>query len=786
MEPPGALFNAGSSVGTRADSITLNNGASNLNWYIETVYSDNRDTAIYPTASSYVSPLSRTYKRVLEVELLTAQIPISTYNVETANKILGTNGNNCFRFNEGYIIDNGLFGIYNDRIQIKEYSNPMMLNDPRLCIEPYCCNVEAHLPHTLTPLQKVRMLDNDDCLVEITTSECHNFTTKYCPIVYIMDNSAEFNGKYNVIEITGVKTFRARRLPFQTSGSTDTSGSSQCSDLSLSKTRDCREHGWVFWPRVSSPHILASLVQDYLNERGSPKPRNAYSVCFNDHLGQFVFTRSYGVFLFDVLAKSDDRSIFSSTMGFSPVDYLYGQYSGLTRQQSITPSELLMESVRPDIKSETCGESAEICLKRGNYLPTGQYGLDIAITKEMQRPLIFKCQNDLLVVQLMGQIVKIYIPQGMYDPQLLIDCICKEMTEAFSRLARCQCDENVFCGTYDMQKGRFSLASKSGEIFGLLFSQSTCSEILGFEPIDLTGSCIYQSPCDVFFPINNRRFTDQIYRVVAQQNEATFRFVKTGAFQAPIVHVERIGDCAVRVFTWTKKTGGCAHGFQSGDIMTIEGPCRGSIKTCPPFQGMHVVEKVFDAFSFQLGLSLEQMSTFTLSSSSETENESVSLSEKHVSDTYVASHWFQPFCLFFTGFPNSISKTIGFPISLSGCVDYVGPFQWNLNRRQEVYINIQQLTDQDYGRICKTSDSGPNSKYMYKTLNSFVRIPLSSTLQGLEFGILASSSFSRSKRFTFNSIDLSEVKVTITDACGNLLDFHGRENSFDLRILAEQ
>jgi hypothetical protein len=850
MEPPGALFNTGSSVGTRAESVQVNNGGSNLYWYTETVYSRNRDISVYPTASSYVSPLSRTYKRVLEVELLTAQIPISTYNVETYNNLLDSHGNNCFRFNEGYIIDNGLFGIYNDRVQVKEYSNPLMVVDPRMFVEPFCCVSEARLPHTLTPIDYVREIS--DCLVEVFTKDCHYFTTKYCPVVYVMDNSASFNGKYNVIELSGPRSFKAKRLPFQTSGGSSSSFSRSQSSSSDSRTSVGSNNnnnvddnmydgvsnsvvpyyeqrsgkssfqsssegncgGWVYWPRVSSPHILANMVQDYLNERSSPPVRNRYSMCFNDNLGQFVFTRATGLYLFDMLAKSDERSIFSATMGFSSVDYLYGQYSGLTRQQSTLPSDMLMESVRPDIKSETCGESAEICLKRGNYLPTGNFGLDTALTREMQRPLVIKCKNDTLVVQLMGQIVNLTIPQGMYDPQNLIDCICREMTDAFARLARCQCDENTFCGTYNMTTGRFTIASKSGEIFGLLFSQSTIGYVIGFETIDLTGGCIYQSQCVVFFPINNCRFTDQIYQVVAQENEATFRFIKTGAFQAPIVHVERVGDCAVRVYTWTKETGGCAHGFQSGDIMTIEGPCGGSIVTEPPFHGMHVVERVFDAFSFQLGLSLEQTSTYTLSTSSskryskdndkqahgqvdsaengsesvDDEDEgSVTMSDRNKkSEVYVASHWFQPFCLFFSGFPNSIGDTLGFPFCVSGCVDYVGPLQWNLSRRQEVYINIQQLNDTDYGRICKTSDSGPNSKYVFKTLNSFVRIPLSSTLQGLEFGILASSSFSRRKRFTFNSVDLSEVKVSIVDACGNLLDFHGREHSFDLRILVEQ
>ena len=65
-------------------------------------------------------PLSRNYKRVLEVELLTAQIPIASYIIDCSDPYLGNQGNNTFRFGEGYIIDDGsLYGICNDRLTIR-------------------------------------------------------------------------------------------------------------------------------------------------------------------------------------------------------------------------------------------------------------------------------------------------------------------------------------------------------------------------------------------------------------------------------------------------------------------------------------------------------------------------------------------------------------------------------------------------------------------------------------------------------------------------------------------
>jgi hypothetical protein len=70
--------------------------------------------------------------------------------------------------------------------------------------------------------------------------------------------------------------------------------------------------------------------------------------------------------------------------------------------------------------------------------------------------------------------------------------------------------------------------------------------------------------------------------------------------------------------------------------------------------------------------------------------------------------------------------------------------------------------------------------------SSFVRIPLSLPAQeGIEFGLLSSSSYYRKKRFTLNSRDLCEVSVALVDASGNLINFHGRDHSFDLRVLIE-
>jgi hypothetical protein len=67
-----------------------------------------------------------------------------------------------------------------------------------------------------------------------------------------------------------------------------------------------------------------------------------------------------------------------------------------------------------------------------------------------------------------------------------------------------------------------------------------------------------------------------------------------------------------------------------------------------------------------------------------------------------------------------------------------------------------------------------------------VRVPLSFPRQeGLEFGLLSSSSYQRKHRFTLNSRELSDLSISLVDECGDLVNFHGREHAFDLRILVE-
>jgi len=536
-------------------------------------------------------------------------------------------------------------------------------------------------------------------------------------------------------------------------------------------------------------------------------------------LGRFIFTRSFGIQLFDLLAGSDDRSILSETMGFSRVDYFYGQYDHLTSGQTRLPSDALSDAIRPDIHSQSVGESALVSVPRGNYTPGT---LADCLTMEMQRPLIEKGKNDLLTVQLMGQVVKICVPCGMYDPQNLIDVITWRMTDAYDCIKNGS--ENLddaeevrekFVGDYSLKSGCFTIESTIGEAFGLLFTCSTIGALLGFEQVDLTGHCAYSSMNSIFFPVTNRRYTDQVYSVTSNRKDSTFRFTKCGAFQAPIVAVEPVDDdeeeSRVRVYTYTQECGGCAHGFQVGDIMTIEG--QSVIQTEPKFVGVHVVQEVCDAFSFELCLKFIDGPTDCLKTDTgcnqcqshsssrrrrrhaNTKNNKKIRADECITDScgtkkqfaYVASHWFQPFSLFFPGVCDPINEVIGFPKCVSGCFDYVGPNQWNLSRQRDVYINIQELCNTDNGRICKTSDSGCNSKYNYNVLNSYVRIPLSEANQeGIEFGLLSSSSYYRKHRFTVNSKDFYEVSVSLVDECGNLLNFHGRDHSFDLRILVEQ
>lgn len=879
MTDIGDLYGPGSNIGTRESSVQVNNQKANEVWYVETVLSQNRDTTLYPTPSHYVVPLSKRYKQVLEVELLTAQFPISSYNIEAgesfnyeSSKVDQLKGNNTFRFNEGYIIDNGsVYGLCNDRLRIKEYNDFGM--NSALC-EQVCQTSEVYFPLTLSPISKIEILyepsttttstttnntnttsnrndgshsfhsftssssftgssftgsslssvsntsNNSRDVVKITTVNNHNITEKYVPEFYIVDavctnphmesmrRKVNVNGKYLLKKIVNNRTILAVPAPCEGPSLCELSGLNgqngqnafeiETSQSRYSEKQDKKNQGWLYIPRVSSPHKLAEMVQDYLNVCSTPLVKNSYSVTFDEKLGKFAFTRSYGVYLFDLLAGSDDRSILSPTMGYSQSDYFYGQYSHLNQKQTILPSEILSKEIRPDILSETVGESAMVSIPRGNYLSEP---LANAITTEMQRPIIIPCKNDLLVVQLMGQVIEIIVPPGMYDPQNLIEAIALFMNDAYYSLLlddremtaeeTHRCD--IFKGNYCLSTGAFTLETTNTEPFGLLFYSSTISSLLGFDNIDLTGNCCYISMHSVFFPVSNRRFTDQIYKVNSQLGTSTFRFIKAGSFQAPIVKVEPLDRdnnyCGIKVYTWTEECGGAAHGFQCGDIFSIEGQKSGGIQTSPPFIGTHVVEKVLDAYSFQLALHYLENDCDCEAAQGDTQKLKASnkKTKKKTELTYVATHKFQPFSLFFTGVSNSIGSTLGFTQSLSGCIDYTSPNQWNLARRRDVYVNISQLCDTDNSRICKTLDSGKNSKYAWTRESSFVRVPLSTSNQeGIEFGLLSSSSYYRKKRFTLNSTDFYEVTVSLVDECGELINFHGQNHIFDLRILIEQ
>jgi len=841
------MYGAGSNIGSRAETTQVSNVDANRYWYTETVYSSNRDRTLFPDPSKYVVPLSRNYKRVLEVELLSAQISLSPYLIECRDEKLQNTGNNSLRFNEGYIVDDGsLYGIKNNRVMVREYTDGSLITPPKaplsgrqgatavmptpFCADPICppeVSVSSvELPRTLTHIQEIAPYSTvpDGCssvqCVKITTACNHNFTCKWAPVIYVVDALSKsfenVNGQYQVTEILDQKSFLA--VP---------SKHCQVPDLTLNPTDTPLETGgWIYLPRIQTPHDLAEMVQDYLNQCACPPVRNQYSVTFDDCLGRFVFTRAFGIQLFDLLAGSDDRSILSETMGFSRVDYFYGQYDHLTSGQNRLPSEALCDAIRPDIQSQTVGESALVSVSRGNYTAGT---LADTITMEMQRPLIEKDKNDLLTVQLMGQVVDICVPCGMYDPQSLLDVITWKMTDAYYCI-KPGGDDEKFTGDYCLKTGSFHIDSTIGEPFGLLFTRSTIGALLGFEQIDLTGDCAYSSMNSIFFPVTNCRYTDQVYSVTPHLKDSTFRFTKCGAFQAPIVSVEpsEHSEHRVRISTYTEECGGCAHGFQVGDIMTIEG--QDVIQTEPKFVGVHVVQEVIDAFSFELCLKIvggddaQCLQTDTdcdqcHSKKDQARQEGASCEDhsrrragqRRVRRTcgggakiradegcswgvgtekqfaYVASHWFQPFSLFFPGVTDPINQVLGFTKCVSGCVDYVSPNQWDLSRQRDVYINIQELCNTDNGRICKTSDSGCNSKYSFNVLNSFVRIPLSQASQeAIEFGLLSSSSYYRKHRYTLNSKDLYEVSVSLVDSCGNLIDFHGRDHSFDLRILIEQ
>src|SRR3990170_8018691 len=101
--PPGAVYDTGTNIGSRATTVQVDNNIATLEWRTETIYSRNRDKGLYKYPCRYTVPLSRRYKRVLEIELLSAEFPRSTYVIEARNNELNNTGNNSFRFGEGYI-----------------------------------------------------------------------------------------------------------------------------------------------------------------------------------------------------------------------------------------------------------------------------------------------------------------------------------------------------------------------------------------------------------------------------------------------------------------------------------------------------------------------------------------------------------------------------------------------------------------------------------------------------------------------------------------------------------
>lgn len=743
---PGALFDTGTNIGSRAETVQVSNAQATLQWYTETIYSENRDKTMHKYPSKYVVPLSRTYKRVLEIELLAAEFPRSIYTIESRDPHLGNCGNNSFRFGEGYIIDNGdVYGLCNDRLRIHEYDVTCAPD----CLPASCGIKEVYFPRTVSNIAQVSLVDARCKRVKIRTCEPHNLTLKYTPCVWVTGGSAtegvNTNGKYEVGRILDSHTFEGL-------GCT-------CDGPSFDVLKDCGgSAGQLFIPRVATPHILAEMVQDYLNERAEPPVANKYSVTFNPHTGRFVFDRGLGILHFDVLG-SDERSIFP-TMGFSTVDYLYGRWSSQNIQQVILPSDQFSTIIRPTIVSESNGESALVTIREGLYTPST---LAESLTQEMERPLVFP-ENDLLVAQLLGQRVEIIIPNGMYTPDSLSATIAMELTRVYSELGG---DNELFWGRYNLAEGVYEFGSSNGAVFGFLFAQSTCASLLGFDRIDLTGHCFYTSMRPVYVPVANGRYTSGIYRVLSEADQFKFRYLKTGQFQAPIVKLTMINDCTV-VHTWSRKEGGLAHGLQEGDLVRIEGP--EGIVTSTGFVGVHVVKKVLSAFKYVISGTLKEY----------VDPQGDGSCKQKL--TYVMSHWFEPFFLHFPGVEDTISKVIGFPESQSGCLDYLGPSQWDLFRRCELFLNIQ-FCDGEYRRIHKNTDSGPQSKYTYEAMSSFVRIPITPTS---DVGVLPVSSFTRRKRFLFNSVDFSELAITVVDAAGNPIQFNGRDHCFDIRFLTEQ
>lgn len=807
MDAPGVLYNTGTNIGSRAETVHISNNVATTQWYTETIYSRNRDVSLWKYPSKYVVPLSRTYKRVLEVELLAAEFPRSMYVIEAHNAELGNTGNNSFRFGEGYIIDDGsTYGIGNDRLQLREYTND--------------CSFERYstalFPRTLNRLKCVSS-STSATNVTIQTRLPHNMSLKHTPIFWLLDYNTAVNGKYTLVKIIDACTIIGSPCNIRSGGtcskSNDTlSGDTGCchflsSESSNGGSCDCTawsdsnnsctctnstgdtgcvsssssswsddKTGWLHIPRVETPNALANMVQDYLNECSDPPILNRYSVTFNVSTGRFVFDRSFGSCFFDVLSGSDARSIFP-TMGFSAVDYIFGSWSLQNLQQTVLPSEAMTTSVYPMVVSETVGESALVCIPQGNYTPST---LAETITQEMQRPLIYCDHNDRLVAQLLGQCVTIIMPPGMYTPDNLASAIAVQLTNEYSNLLHGNTCES-FCGSYNMENGAYKFCSLQGAVFGLLFSKSTIGPLIGFDEVDLTGSSVYISMRAVYVPIANRRYTDSIYRVIDQHDQSTFRFLKTGQYQSPIVHTVPRKNGRVLCSTWTENLGGAAHGFQVGDLIQIDGPTSKNDNDDDDFVGAHVVEKVMDAFSFEIKSSRGLISRGG-GSGNDSNHGGKCDAPSDKDDRFVASHWFLPFFIHFPGVPDTISSVVGFPTMVSGCVDYVGPNQWEFMNRCDMFLNIQHCSS-EYGRIFKTHNSGPQNKYTYNSLRSFVRIPFS---LASDFGLLATSSFARQKRFIFNSVDFSDLSVSIVDAAGNPVNFHGREHCFDIRVLTEQ
>jgi len=771
----------GTNVTSRHDNIEIDNRTPTFDQHIETINSEDRDLNTYPNPNSYTIPLSTTYRRVLEVELLSAEIPKSQYVIEERDPQIKNKGNNQFRFGEGYIIDDGsIFGICNDRLMIREYS------PPGTC-DPHCVDHKVLFPRTLTRLESVELLSHhsndgnhhsqEECTrILVTTCDTHRLSCNLTPVVYIIDhcpdendNSSEnddhddnddeepqleLNGCYHVESIVNTCQFVA----FKKERCVIDVHAHQSEGLESSDDGDSHHHfqGWLHVPRVSSPEALAQLVEDYTNNQACPPLINSYSVCFDAQRGRFFITRGYGLIHFDLLAGSDERSILK-TMGFVNVDYLYGQWARQNHQQTQLPSDVLFDPMlRPDVGSRSVGESALVAIKEGNYDPVT---LSKAITNHMHLPFIIPDKNDLLIFQIRGRAIPIRIPPGLYTPDLLIQAIATFMEDADGKAD--------YRGCYDVCDGIYSLENLCQEEFGLLFSRSTIGEVIGFRKVDLTGSSYYESMWSIMYPVMNGRYTNQLYQVSPEFTTSKFRFLKKGAYQTRVVAVEPVAEKKLRLFTHTKEKGGGSHGLQAGDIVQLEGPCpiggspaEGVMNTVPAWNEWHVVDKVIDAYTFELALKY--------------------ISGDPAAGSNIVIHAYEPFFLHFRGVKDNISEVVGIKRSLSGCVEYLADCQWEFLRPCEIFLLVRQTCQGDWGRISKVSDSGPQSKYTYKVMQSFVRIP-----RRCQFGVTPITSFIRRKRFLFNTMDFSEFCIEFTDSDGDPINFHGKEHCLSFRFFTE-